>query len=227
MAKNSRVEILEGLSEDFTRPATTAKREAAREKPLLSPKERKKAKEVDPWITQKERYKVNLAELLKVNVPELIEGNSEKNATATKYLLFDNYFEKVMVEGIEALEEEGVDLPQLAGEEQILYFWFYRKSYGFGYRACPMSHNELRKKLGWSRNTIKKHLKSLQEKGIIKPILSPFKTERPTVYEVVFPRRLLEERLNQIREDRRDKAALKAMEEIRKKLGSKYDTIRK
>jgi hypothetical protein len=39
-------------------------------------------------------------------------------------------------------------LPQLDGQEQAMYYWFYRLSYGYGYSACAMADATLMKKLG-------------------------------------------------------------------------------
>lgn len=77
----------------------------------------------DPWETGKEAYKVDVLELLKWTIASDTEHEHTKGERAVTYLMLDNYYEKVMVTGI-----PGLQLELQTGEEQAMYFWFYRKS---------------------------------------------------------------------------------------------------
>lgn len=221
MDKTHREAIEKGLSEDFSRPVTTLRQEQLKRK-FLAPGERKKPQEVDPWEMERENYKVNISQLLKID-PSVFD--KRQNSTATKFLLWDNYFEAALVDGLTVLEEEGIKQELLNGQHQILYFWLYRHSYGYGYRACAMGQKQLAKKLHWSINKVKRYLRELEQKEIIKPIFAPFNNRRPTVYEVMFPRQILEGKLALIKEERRDEAAQKALGEIKALLRPKVGGI--
>src|SRR6266571_5214537 len=119
----------------------------------------------DPWERGKEAYKVDVLELLKWTIARDTEHEHTKGERAVTYLMLDNYYEKVMVTGI-----PGLNLELQTGEEQAMYFWFYRKSYGYGYSACPMGQLELAHKLKWSRDRVKRHLTTLIKKGHITPL---------------------------------------------------------
>ena len=80
----------------------------------------------------KTAYKVDVLELLKWTIASDLEHEHVKGERAITYLMLDNYYEKVMVTGI-----PGLNLELQNGEEQAIYYWFYRKSYGYGYSACP------------------------------------------------------------------------------------------
>jgi hypothetical protein len=179
------------------------------------PKE-KEEPEVDPFEAAKEQYRVDLIEVFKWNITSDTEGEHVKEARPTSYLIFDNYYDRVMVSGI-----PGFDLALQTGEEQVIYFWFYKKSYGFGYSACPMGQLELAHKLQWSRDRVKRHLASLIEKGHIKPLeeFPPFRNHRPQVYRVMLPREILRQKIDSIKEQERREAMIQAMTEFRKKFG--------
>jgi DNA-binding MarR family transcriptional regulator len=139
-----------------------------------------------------------------------------KEDRSTRFLLFDNYYEPVMVDGI-----EGLDLPLQTGDEQILFFWFYRRSYGFGYRVCAMGQLELANKLGWSRGRVKRHLTSLIKKGHVKPLkeFPPFRNYRAQIFEVMLPRQFLEQYIDRLADEQRRAIALEALQQLRQSLG--------
>jgi hypothetical protein len=172
--------------------------------------------EVDPFEVSKEKYRVDLVEVFKWNIANDAEKEHVREAKPTSYLIFDNYYDRVMVTGI-----PGLDLPLQTGEEQVLYFWFYKKSYGFSYSVCPMGQLELAHKLQWSRDRVKRHLATLIEKGHIKPLeeFPPFRNHRPQVYRVMLPREILRQKIDEIKEQDRREAMLQAMVEFRKKFG--------
>ena len=152
----------------------------------------------DPWEKGKTEYKVDVLELLKWTIASDAEHEHSKGERAITYLMLDNYYEKVMVTGI-----PGLNLELQTGEEQAMYFWFYRKSYGYGYAACPMGQLELAHKLKWSRDRVKRHLASLIKKGHITPLekYKVFQNYRPQVFEVAFPRILLQRTIDQIKDE--------------------------
>jgi hypothetical protein len=152
----------------------------------------------DPWEKDKAEYKVDVLELLKWNIASDIEHEHSKGKRAITYLMLDNYYERVMVIGI-----PGLNLELQTGEEQAVYYWFYRKSYGYGYTACPMGQLELAHKLKWSRDRVKRHLASLVKKGHITPLekYKMFQNYRPQVFEVAFPRLLLQGKIDQIKDE--------------------------
>jgi hypothetical protein len=155
-------------------------------------------------------------EVFKWNITSDTERDHVKEARPTSYLIFDNYYDRVMVTGV-----PGLDLPLQTGEEQVIYFWFYKKSYGFGYSVCPMGQLELAHKLQWSRDRVKRHLASLIGKGHIKPLeeFPPFRNHRPQVYRVMLPREILRQTIDGIKEQDRREAMVQAMAEFRKKFG--------
>jgi hypothetical protein len=167
-------------------------------------------------MTCKEKSRVDLVEVFKWNITSDVEKDHVKEARPTSYLIFDNYYDRVMVTGM-----PGLDLPLQTGEEQVIYFWFYKKSYGFGYSVCPMGQLELAHKLQWSRDRVKRHLASLIEKGHIKPLeeFPPFRNHRPQVYRVMLPREILRQTIDGIKEQDRREAMVQAMAEFRKKFG--------
>lgn len=169
------------------------------EPPAREVREQEEPKEIDPFELVKEQYRVNVMDMLKWSIASDLEHENVKNDHAGAYLLFDNYYERVMVTGIKKL-----DLQLQNGDEQALFFWFYRKSYGFGYSVCPMGQRELMKKLKWSKERVKNHLDSLIEKGHITPLkeFPPFRNYRAQIYHVVFPRLLLEQKIEQLRDEK-------------------------
>ena len=176
----------------------------------------------DPWEKGKSEYKVDVLELLKWTIASDIEHEHSKGERAITYLMLDNYYEKVMVTGI-----PGVHLELQTGEEQAMYYWFYRKSYGYGYAACPMGQLELAHKLKWSRDRVKRHLASLIKKGHITPLekYKMFQNYRPQVFEVAFPRILLQRKIDQIK-DKANRAFIR--QQIAKFLGescTEHDAI--
>jgi hypothetical protein len=152
----------------------------------------------DPWEKGKAEYKVDVLDLLKWTIASDTEHEHSRGDRATVYLMLDNYYEKVMVTGI-----PGLQLEVQTGEEQAMYYWFYRKSYGYGYSACPMGQLELAHKLKWSRDRVKRHLASLIKKGHITPLerYKMFQNYRPQVFEVAFPRVLLQTKIDQIKDE--------------------------
>jgi hypothetical protein len=186
------------------------------EPPARSKLPKQEEPEVDPFDIAREKYRVDLVEVFKWNITSDAEKDHVKEAKPTSYLLFDNYYDRVMVTGI-----PGFDLALQTGEEQVIYFWFYKKSYGFGYSVCPMGQLELAHKLQWSRDRVKRHLATLVEKGHIKPLeeFPPFRNHRPQVYRVMLPREILREKIDGIKEQERREAMLQAMVELRKRFG--------
>jgi len=170
------------------------------EKSLMNvPSERtKEALLEDPWEKDKAEYKVDVLELLKWSIASDVEHEHSKGERAITYLMLDNDYERVMVTGIPDL-----NLELQTGEEQAVYYWFYRKSYGYGYTACPMGQLELAHKLKWSRDRVKRHLASLIKKGHITPLekYKMFQNYRPQVFEVAFPRILLQRKIDQIKDE--------------------------
>ena len=162
------------------------------------PSRAKEAPLEDPWEKGKTAYKVDVIELLKWTIARDLEHEHIKGERAITYLMLDNYYEKVMVTGI-----PGLNLELQNGEEQAIYYWFYRKSYGYGYSACPMGQIELANKLQWSRDRVKRHLASLIKKGHITPLeqYRMFQNYRPQVFEVAFPRILLQRKIDQIKDE--------------------------
>jgi hypothetical protein len=162
------------------------------------PAHTKEAPLEDPWEKGKTAYKVDVLELLKWTIASDLEHEHVKGERAITYLMLDNYYEKVMVTGI-----PGLNLELQNGEEQAIYYWFYRKSYGYGYSACPMGQIELANKLQWSRDRVKRHLASLIKKGHITPLeqYKMFQNYRPQVFEVAFPRILLQRKIDQIKDE--------------------------
>jgi hypothetical protein len=177
---------------------------------------REEEPEVDPFEVAKDKYRVDLVEVFKWNITSDADKEHVKGDKPTTYLIFDNYYDKVMVTGI-----PGLDLALQTGEEQVIYFWFYKKSYGFGYSACPMGQLELAHKLQWSRDRVKRHLASLIEKGHIQPLeeFPPFRNHRPQVYRIMLPREILRRKIDEIKEQERREAMIQAMAEFRKKFG--------
>lgn len=169
----------------------------------------------DPWEKGRAEYKVNVLELLQWTIASDLEHEHTKGDRATMFLMLDNYYEKVMVSGI-----PGLTLPLQTGEEQAMYFWFYRKSYGYGYSACPMGQLELANKLQWSRDRVKRHMATLIKKGHITPLdrYKMFQNYRPQVFEVAFPRTFLQRTIDQIK-DEADRAFIR--QEIAKFLGER------
>ncbi len=128
--------ILQGL--DIRQPSQHARirrlDEPATERPQETPPSVYRPKD-DPFEREKDkRYKVDLFEMLKVKTAVDPEDTSILSTHAVNYLLFDNYFDHLCSDRLKAY-----GVPQLDGQEQAMYFCFYRFSYGFGYSACPMS----------------------------------------------------------------------------------------
>jgi hypothetical protein len=164
------------------------------ERPPPAPKEIiDRQPKIDPWEQVKDkRYKIDLSQLLQLDVPIDPQQVTTQTHHAIKYLLFDNYFDYLCSDKLVPL-----GLPQLDGQEQAMYYWFYRFSYGFGYSACAMADATLMKKLGWVRKHVKRVLQSLLEKEVIQalPEFPMFQKRRPQVYRVFLPREILKRTL--------------------------------
>jgi hypothetical protein len=155
---------------------------------------------IDPFeLAKDKRYKVDLSELLKIDIP--LDPNKDviQHRHPTKYLLFDNFFDHLCTGDLAE-----IGLPHLDGQEQAMYFVFYRFSYGYGYSACAMSDATLMKRLGWVRKHVKRVLKSLLDKKAIReePEFPMFQHRRPQVYRVFLPRELVENALKTIHDTR-------------------------
>jgi hypothetical protein len=169
------------------------------EPPAHEVRQQDEPKDIDPFELVKEQYRVNVMDMLKWSISSDPDQESVKRERSHSYLLFDNYYERVMVTGIKKLHLELQN-----GDEQAVFAWFYRKSYGFGYSVCPMGQRELMKKLMWSKERVKNHLDSLIEKGHITPLeeFPPFKNHRAQIYQVAFPRQLLEQKIEQLKNEK-------------------------
>ena len=191
--------ILQGL--DIRQPSQHARirrlDEPATERPQETPPSVYRPKD-DPFEREKDkRYKVDLFEMLKVKTAVDPEDTSILSTHAVNYLLFDNYFDHLCSDRLKAY-----GVPQLDGQEQAMYFCFYRFSYGFGYSACPMSDAMLMERLDWVRKHVKRILGSLLEKKVIvKEVEFPmFRHRRPQVYRVYLPRKIVQNSLQEIRD---------------------------
>jgi hypothetical protein len=125
---------------------------------------------IDPWEQVKDkRYKVDVSKLLQLDVPTDPNHETTHSRHATKYLLFDNYFDYLCSDTLEPL-----GLPQLDGQEQAMYYWFYRY--------------------------VKRVLQSLLAKGVIQalPEFPMFQKRRPQVYRVLLPREVLKRALDTV-----------------------------
>jgi hypothetical protein len=164
-------------------------------KPPPAPKEIvDRQPKIDPWeLAKNKRYKVDVSKLLQLEVPTDPQHETTHSRHATKYLLFDNYFDYLCSEKLQSL-----GLPRLDGQEQAMYYWFYRYSYGYGYSACAMAEATLIKQLGWVRKHVKRVLKSLLDKGVIRAELEfpLFRNQRPQVFRVFLPREILQRALD-------------------------------
>jgi hypothetical protein len=155
---------------------------------------------IDPFeLVKDNHYKVDLSELLNINIPLSSNKDVMQYRHPTKYLLFDNFFDHLCTGAL-----ADIGLPHLNGQEQAMYFVFYRFSYGYGYSACAMSHAALMKRLGWVRKRVKRVLNSLLDKKVIReePEFPMFQHRRPQVYRVFLPRELLENALKAIYDTR-------------------------
>ena len=138
---------------DISQPTHFGRRltEPETERPRESPPPQQPSRQ-DPFEREKEkRYKVNLIDSLKVKVATDPLQEAAQSPHAVNYLIFDNYFDYLCSDRFTAY-----DVPQLNGQDQAMYFWFYRMSYGFGYSACPMSEATLMQRLGWVRKHVKR-----------------------------------------------------------------------
>jgi hypothetical protein len=171
--------------------------------------------EHDPFDAAKERFRVNLFELLHWQVPTDLAGETTRSERASRYLVFDKYFSLVMTGELESL-----GLPRLDGEAQAMYLWFYWKSFGYGYQVCAMGHAELIARLNWARNRVRKVLKQLLESTIVEalPEFPPFRNHRPQVYRVYLPRELLAQRLKALRHEQRRESAREGIAKLRQLL---------
>ena len=176
-------------------------------------------KPVDPYELAKEKFKVNLFELLHWQVPMQGEGEIRRGDRASFYLVFDKCFEALFTGRLRSL---GFDA--LNGKAQACYFWFYWESYGKGYETCPLGHAELQKRLGWTRNTIRDLIDELKNYG--KPQLGygivealaefpPFDFQRAQVYRVHLPRIFVGKRIRKLEEDARFQAGHEGLANLR------------
>jgi hypothetical protein len=153
----------------------------------------------DPFEREKDkRYKVDLHEKFKLKVALDPAEAATKSPHAISYLMFDNYFDYLCSPHLAPY-----GIPQLSSDEQVMYFWFYRMSYGYGYSACPMSDGELARRLQWTRKHLHPVRDSLLKKGAIRievdfPL---FRNKRPQVYRVFLPREILENTFKRLQEE--------------------------
>jgi hypothetical protein len=171
----------------------------------------------DPYILGKEKYKVDIQKLFRLKIEYDVDKEHTESDRPTDYLMFDNYFDKALVTGVPGVSEENL----LTGEEQAMFFWFYRKSYGFGYSCCAMGLTELAEKLKWARSTVMKYVDSLVAKGVIIPLeeFKPYRNKRAQVYYVTFPRERLRLDTDQHKLDTRRQYAQEALRGMRLNLG--------
>ena len=136
------------------------------------------------------RFRVDLSKLLRDEVSTDPEQETVQNRHAVRYLLFDNYFDYLCTG-----ELESIGVPRLDGQEQAMYFLFYRFSYGYGYSACPMSEATLMGRLDWVRKHVKRVRQSLLNKKVIEELeeFPLFRSRRPQVYAVRLPRQIVEQ----------------------------------
>ena len=189
--------ILDSL--DIRQPTQYARKlvEPATERPQETPRSVHIPKD-DPFEREKDkRYKVDLFEKLKVKTAVNPDETSTVSAHAINYLIFDNYFDYLCSDRL-----QGYGVPHLDGQEQAMYFCFYRFSYGYGYSACPMSEATLMQRLDWVRKHVKRVLASLLEKKVIaKELEFPmFRHRRPQVFRVYLPREIVHNALQKIRD---------------------------
>lgn len=191
--------ILRGL--DIRQPSQHSRTHRIEEPATERPKETPRTVYVpkdDPFEREKDkRFKVNLLERLKIKTAVDPEEVSTVSEHAINYLIFDNYFDYLCSD---RLKHYGV--PQFDGQEQAMYFCFYRFSYGYGYSACPMSEATLMQRLDWVRKHVKRVLNSLLEKGgIAKELEFPmFRHRRPQVFRVFLPREIVHNALQKVRD---------------------------
>jgi hypothetical protein len=171
--------------------------------------------ENDPFEIAKERFRVNLFELLHWQIPTDPTSESIRGEKASRYLIFDKYFSLVLTGKLESL-----GLPRLDGEAQAMYLWFYWKSFGYGYQVCAMGYAELMACLNWARNRVRRVLKQLLEGKIIEalPEFPPFRNHRPQVYRVYLPRELLAQHLKAPRNEQRRELAREGVAKLRQLL---------
>ena len=121
---------------------------------------------IDPWdLVKDKRFRVDLSKLLRDEVSTDPEQETVQNRHAVRYLLFDNYFDYLCTG-----ELESIGVPRLDGQEQAMYFLFYRFSYGYGYSACPMSEATLMGRLDWVRKHVKRVRQRLLDKKVIEEL---------------------------------------------------------
>jgi hypothetical protein len=179
----------------------------------------RESKLIDPYELAKEKFKVNVFDLLHWQVPMQGEGEIRKGDHASFYLVFDKCFEALVTGRLKAL---GFD--RLDARLQAMYLWFYFESYGKGYEACPMGNAELQERLDCSRNTVRDMLKlltaygkNLLGYGIIEalPEFPPFDFKRPQVYRVHLPRIFVGKRIRKLEEEARFQAGQEGFANLR------------
>ena len=183
---------------DISQPTQFSRRltEPETERPRESPPPH--TSKEDPFEREKDkRYKVNLIDSLKIKVATDPGEPATQSSHAVNYLIFDNYFDYLCSNRFAVY-----GVPQLNGQEQAMYYHFYRTSYGYGYSACPMSEATLMQRLCWVRKHVKRVLASLLAKGMIrKEVEFPlFQHRRPQVYRVFLPREVLQNSLKKFHE---------------------------
>jgi hypothetical protein len=173
-----------------TRPKRLAEPQAIPPaEPIQAPLIHHPSRQQDPWELEKDkRYRVDLSALLKIHIPTAPGQEPTQSQRAVNYLMFDNAFDYLCSD-----RYEGYGVPRLDGQEQAMYYWFYRFSYGFGYSACAMSDATLMQRLGWVRKHVKSVLMRLLQKRIIRieAEFPMFLHRRPQVYFVYLPRQII------------------------------------
>jgi len=160
---------------------------------------------IDPWdLVKDKRFRVDLSKLLRDEVSTDPEQETVQNRHAVRYLLFDNYFDYLCTG-----ELESIGVPRLDGQEQAMYFLFYRFSYGYGYSACPMSEATLMGRLDWVRKHVKRVRQRLLDKKVVEELkeFPLFRSRRPQVYAVRLPRQIVEQVVKDLQSNLEDHAS--------------------
>jgi hypothetical protein len=89
----------------------------------------------DPYISGKEKYRVDLQQLLRLKIKYDVDKEHAESDRATDFLLYDNYFDKAFVTGTPGVNEENL----LNGEEQLTLSNLTRERFDKGGRPLPQT----------------------------------------------------------------------------------------